>query len=58
MSQDGDCLQSITRCDKWENECEDGEKTTVCVDFHTEDIPDQCLIMELVCDTTSMRDQE
>lgn len=57
-NKEGECQEKILKCDKWENKCKDDETTTVCVDFEDEDIPNNCLIMELVCKSTTKQDQE
>jgi hypothetical protein len=53
-----DCLESITKCDLWENLCPEDETSTICLEFETSDIPDECLIMELVCDSSEKPDQK
>jgi hypothetical protein len=53
-----DCLESITKCDLWENICPEDETSTICLEFETSDIPDECLIMELVCDSSEEPDQK
>lgn len=57
-NSDNVCLEYIVKCDLWENLCPDDEKSTVCLEFDSSDIPDQCLIMELSCDTSSQPDQQ
>lgn len=57
-NSEGDCLDSITKCESWENICEDDETTTICLEFETQDIPDQCLRMELSCDSTELPDNQ
>lgn len=57
-NSDNVCLEYIVKCDLWENLCPDDEKTTVCLEFDSSDIPDQCLIMELSCDTSNQPDQQ
>lgn len=54
----GVCQQYITKCDKWETQCEDNSTANVCSEFESNDIPDNCLKMELVCSTTKQKDQE
>ena len=54
----GEWQQSILKWDKWETVWEDKAPSKVCSEFHTENIPDNCLKMELVCSTTKEKDQE
>jgi hypothetical protein len=45
----GTCVQTVTVCEEWVNECQDGATQNLCVRFENQDIPDECLMMELRC---------
>ena len=49
----GECVDSIAVCDRWENQCQDGATERLCVRFENEDIPNECLRMELRCPTVA-----
>ena len=47
QAEDGSWYESISVCKQWENKCVD--YTTVCIDFEEQNIPDQCIKVELQC---------
>ena len=50
----GDCQQEITKCDKWETQCQDSSTSNVWSEFESNDIPNNCLKMELQQITITM----
>ena len=44
-------------CTQFETICDDPEPTTVCLEYQLEDIPDECIAMELSCTRVLLPDQ-